>query len=318
MKKHLSKRLYTIISFIVCNIYLTGCVLNIDQKKANKMLTNDYCAIPIQSEINPSKTSIKELDKINPDLLRRIGIENSELIQSIGLIEPLIKLSISESSTVNLNKENKTEALMDVNQKLMLARDIIGEITGELDCEAVRATRIRDYLASLGTKRNNNLTIAAIFSGAVTGLAPLVIKNQNPQNAVVIAGSALSAALGVAVLTNNKKKVEFLHERNLLGEIWNTPGDRKYLPDFIWTMLTSKIDQSANSISDLQRIRNRWSKLELSGMDKKQEKVLFGQGGTYTQDELSTRISLLNELSTEIRLLNIRMTKLSLILNDRK
>ncbi|SER49962.1 hypothetical protein [Pedobacter rhizosphaerae] len=215
------------------------------------------------------------------------------------------------------NKIKQLEIKESITKKILLAQNLLNATAEELDCEVYRAARIHDYLSSLGSKRNNSLTIAAIFSGTTTGIAPLIISNQKSQNTVVIAGSALSAALGIALLTNNRKKVSFYHQRNLLADLWNNSKNANYFPTLVWSILTmesSEENPPTQAVSTL--LRKRWTLLELSETADKETKLLFGKGGYYTQDLLSLRMSLLQQLSSEIRLQNIKLIQLSNAIGD--
>jgi len=297
---------------LAASLIFGGCSFQLQKQKVSKVLRNDYCAIAINTSIAPSPQTIDLFEKKYPKLSANLGNNNLRVSKTVGILDQLVLLSEGIGNGITISKVDELEIREGIGKKILLAQNLIHGTAEELDCEVSRTARIRDYLAALGSKRNNTLTIGAIFSGTATGLAPLIISNQKPQNIAVIAGSALSAALGIAVLTNNKKKVGFYHQRNLLGDIWNYPKDARYFPEYLWRILTMETSGGSDSSRTVAgEVRKRWALLELLGVDDHESKLLFGTGGNYTQDELSLRISLLQQLSSEIRLQNIKLTQLS-------
>lgn len=302
--------------FIFLSLF-SGCVLQSNAGKVKKLLINDYCAITMNIPIESSFDSVDGYYQNYPSLRGIFTTQQAELINTLGLAKEIYELQQLEIAGIN-SPQKRLEVLIKINQKILLAQNLINGVAEEMDCEVLRATRIRDYLAAIGTKRNNTMTIAAILSGAVAGVAPLAIKNQRSQNIIVISGSALSASFGISVLASNRKKITFVHERNPLGDVWKGPEKANYFPDFIWTMLNEQSPTGSHPISSAAaRIKNRWAMLEVSDHDIIQQKLIFGDGGKYTQDNLSIRINLLGQLAAEVRLLNIRLTQLATFTNGR-
>ncbi|MNX58764.1 hypothetical protein D3C86_896160 [compost metagenome] len=161
----------------------------------------------------------------------------------------------------------------------------------------------------ISRKKVNKLTIGAIFAGTVSGIAPLIVKQQSSQNAMVITGSALSATLGVLALTDNRKVVQFSYDKNFLSDIWYNPERSTVYPEFIWLLLRDR--KYNNHISIAAGLKRRWNSLEFDqNIDESLEKLLFVRGGLFKEDALNTRAVLLKQLVTEIELLNIELVNL--------
>lgn len=291
----------------------SSCKITLQGKRISKVLSSDYCAQPYQDGPRASYQMLDSVKYAFREVSHALSKEELELANAIGILRQI------KSRTDLRNPDNaKSLALMreldfDIENRISFANNIINSIAAEIHCESERTQRIAGYLDDLGKKRVNKFTIGAIFSGAATGVAPLIVKNQNPQNAIVIAGSAISAGLGVAALTNNRKKVEFTYTRNLLADIWYLPGTSKVYPDFLWLMLKQTKDGTNGSTSSVASdLKRRWLSLEFNqNIDKDLESLLFGKGGIYTEDKLNTRQVLLDQLQSEVQLSTVKLLALS-------
>jgi hypothetical protein len=66
------------------------------------------------------------------------------------------------------------------------------------------------------------------------------VKSDGWDNAIGIGGGILGAGFGLATLNPKGKKVEFIHQRNLLRDIWREKLESPNFPPFIWYMYTEK------------------------------------------------------------------------------
>jgi len=301
------------IVFVGFGLGFSSCKINLQAKKISKVLSSDYCAQDYQEGPPVSYQNPDSFLLISKTMQKKLNVDELQLANSIGILR-----QIKARGELNVGGSDKSlakvrELDLDIENRISFASNIVNSIAAEIHCESERTGRIANYLDELGKKRVNKFTIGAIFAGAVTGVAPLIIKEQSPQNAVVIVGSALSAGLGIAALTNNRKKVQFTYCRNLLADIWYLPDSSKVYPTFLWLMIKQAKDGSFDKETSVANgLRRRWLNLEFNqNLDKHLEDLLFVNGGIYKEDELNTRQILLNQLGTEIELLNVKLLTLS-------
>lgn len=124
--------------------------------------------------------------------------------------------------------------------------------------------------------------------------------------------------LGVMALGQRPPKAEYRHPSNSLRDIWNHPKISTVFPPLVWYYLNQP--KSGNSSSLVDVLRNRWEVLvSLDAGAKRARKhghrevAYFGDGDTYTAEELTVRAAMLGQLETEIRLMN---NDLTILLNE--
>jgi hypothetical protein len=221
-----------------------------------------------------------------------------------GTLPLVTRLLTSSGDTSAEKRMEKMLVLRQFEQKISLARLQIESIAAELDCEAERTNRIINYLNNKGSKRTNKLTVAAIIAGSVTTLIPILIKDNRPQNAAVITGTAVSVLIGVAALKPNPGTVNLTYTRNLLSDIWYAK-DPIAFPAFIWLMLVTREFNYDQQMSIRENLKKRWLKLEFNGsIDTKTEKLLFNNGGIFSSDDLQSRYNLLKQTQAAIMLMS--------------
>ena len=216
-----------------------------------------------------------------------------------------------EKSRLN-NKENALQRIGILEQReiiinrINLFRSQVASVAAELDCEGERADQLSVYLDKIDHKRTKNLTVASILSGAIGAVAAAALQGDQSRTAA-IAGGIGSAVLGLISLSSNKK-VSYNHPRNLLADIWLIPKRSKYYPGMVWNMLSHAQFSNSGEFSVAFNTRKGWQnywglKASDKGADKK-IKLLMGQGGEYTADELKLRANMLNQLQAAVKLID--------------
>jgi hypothetical protein len=125
----------------------------------------------------------------------------------------------------------------------------------------------------------------------------------------------LGAGFGLATLNPKGKKVEFIHQRNLLRDVWNGKLESPNFPPFIWYMYTEKNFLTESSIP-LSSMKERWLHYQFDD-DKKRadESVIFSDGGFYSSDDLHNRAAMLNQMQSATRTINQNINYLLLDLD---
>jgi len=287
---------------------LSSCTISKQSARFKLMMNDDYCVSNITSNFNEIMPQAYNPDSVyaKDTLLNKTLSRNEFLVANATGTVPLIRRLIANSKKDSaVSKLTNLELRQQLQEKTIRIKSILDELSAEINCEAGRTKRAADFLGGFSAKRNNQLTIGTIFAGSVTTAAPLVIKNTKAQNATVVTGAIAAAYLGVKLLQSGHSKVQFTYERNLLSDIWVSPKQATQYPAFIWFLLTRpELNMGDNRLSIQQNIKKRWSNIELNGADNNTLNLIFKNGGSYSQDDLNTRIILLNQLEASVRLLN--------------
>lgn len=299
---------------------LAGCNASKNAAKAQRLLNNDYCVVDTNEIADYVKPYCRNTDSLfsRDTLLSKIFSRKEIAVANAAGMIPLIRqwLDVHQFTSVD-DRIEQLQINLRIQQRIARIREEISGITAELNCESERATRAIDYLDNFYKTRNTRLTVAAIIAGAFTTIVPIAVKDQGTQNALVISGAAASTIFGVLALRSNKKTVEFVHRRNWLTDIWYAPAESNLYPPAIWFMLTGKEFNSGRAdMSIQQNLKWRWMDKEFgNALDPDLEKLVFSQGGIYSEDNLSTRRNLLKQLQAAVQLLNVHIEMLAASLN---
>lgn len=306
-----------VLSFL---ILLVSCVSNKTKTLQNNILTlrDSYCKAPLQYNYT------QRLPSYNSD---SIILANSQLKdyfsdQSILILNALGSVDEVEN-IIDLKKNNSLEAQVKVlqlktkiNSKISISLTELDAVAAEFDCEGERVDQMANYVDNLNNNRNNKLILFSIITGAVTSVAGGIIKNDNAENIVSIGGGLLGAGLGLATFNPKGKKVEFIHERNLLKDIWEQKLQSHNFPPFIWYMYTEKKFTGNREHSIIQNMKQRWIQYQFDNdEDAANKSVNFGTGGYYRASDLQNRASMLNQMQSATRTINQNINYLLLDLD---
>ena len=186
-----------------------------------------------------------------------------------------------------------------------------------MDCEEERTTQIASFLKGEVEKREKNLVIGSIIVGALGAIATEVLNNSDVENlgSYVAIGTAITeASLGILML-NNKKKIEFVHERNTPGEIWVGPTTSKTLPASIWYYLNYK-NSEVRKVSLRNLLIEHWKTFgqvdkRAKHNSKETHEIYFGLGGKYTFEQLENRAAMYDQIESYIKLMKQDLKTLS-------
>lgn len=309
-----------IVLSIVAISMLVSCVSNKTKTLQNNILTlrDSYCKAPLQYNYT------QRLPSYNSD---SIILANSQLKdyfsdQSILILNALGSVDEVEN-IIDLKKNNSLEAQVKVlqlktkiNSKISISLTELDAVAAEFDCEGERVDQMANYVDNLNNNRNNKLILFSIITGAVTSVAGGIIKNDNAENIVSIGGGLLGAGLGLATFNPKGKKVEFIHERNLLKDIWEQKLQSHNFPPFIWYMYTEKKFTGNREHSIIQNMKQRWIQYQFDNdEDAANKSVNLGTGGYYRSSDLQNRASMLNQMQSATRTINQNINYLLLDLD---
>lgn len=300
------KKLYFI---FVAFILLTSCVSKKNQAIKQNILTlrDSYCKAPFKYNYENKLPSYNSDSIISANQqLKGIFSDQSILIlnalDNLDEVNEIVKLKKDSS----LSSQVKVLQLkMKINSKITIALTELDAVAAEFDCEGERVAQIGNYVDNLNDSRNNKLILYSIAAGAVASIAGGIVKDEGWSSAIDISGGALGAGFGLATLNPKGKKVEFIHQRNLLRDIWNEKLESPNFPPFIWYMYTEKRFSNKEEHSVISSMKQRWLHYQFDD-DKNaaDHSVIFKDGGLYRADDLHNRAAMLNQMQSATRTIN--------------
>lgn len=306
-----------VLSFLML---LVSCVSNKTKTLQNNILTlrDSYCKAPLQYNYTqrlPSYNS-DSIISANSQLKDYFSDQSILILNALGSVDEV-------ENIIDLKKNNSLEAQVKVlqlktkiNSKISISLTELDAVAAEFDCEGERVDQMANYVDNLNNNRNNKLILFSIITGAVTSVAGGIIKNDNAENIVSIGGGLLGAGLGLATFNPKGKKVEFIHERNLLKDIWEQKLQSHNFPPFIWYMYTEKKFTGNREHSMIQNMKQRWIQYQFDNdEDAANKSVNFGTGGFYRASDLQNRASMLNQMQSATRTINQNINYLLLDLD---
>ncbi|MBO6185182.1 MAG: hypothetical protein J6O88_10950 [Chryseobacterium sp.] len=300
------KKLYPIFAAF---ILLTSCVSKKNQAIKQNILTlrDSYCKAPFKYNYE-NKIPSYNSDSIIAANQQLKGIFSDQSILVLNALDNLDEVNeiVKLKKDSSLNSQVKVLQLkMKINSKITIALTELDAVAAEFDCEGERVAQIGNYVDNLNDSRNNKLILYSIAAGAVASIAGGIVKDNGWSNAIDISGGTLGAAFGFATLNPKGKKVEFIHQRNLLRDIWNERLESPNFPPFIWYMYTEKRFLNKEEHSIISNMKERWLHYQFDD-DKNaaEHSVIFKDGGLYRANDLHNRAAMLNQMQSATRTIN--------------
>jgi len=302
-------------------VLLIGACRNanvVDHIKLN--VSNQYCAPTISYGHNTAYLPLANTDSIlanSKELALHMSEHDILMANATGTLALANQLLMAKSDQSVSGKIRQLEISDRIQNHLLLLTTEISGVSAELDCEGERADLFANYLDNLNDKKTARLTGASIVIGALATVAAVAVSNNAAQNSISITGGLISAGLGILTIKPSGKKIKYIHDRNVLEDIWFEPKNSSIYSPFIWYILTEKHFSNSQQEPLVQTIKGRWKKFELDNdRDNNTIRLLFKSGGIYDADELHTRATMLNQLQSTIRSINQDMQGLISALNQ--
>ncbi|NML59026.1 hypothetical protein [Chryseobacterium cheonjiense] len=309
-----------VIYFLAFFSVLTSCVSKKNQAIRQNILTlkDSYCKAPFKYNYT------NKLPSYNSDsiIAANNDLKNNFSDQSILILNALDNLD-EVHEIMQLKKDNSLESQVKVlqlktkiNSKITIALTELDAVAAEFDCEGERVAQIGNYVDNLNDSRNNKLILLSIVTGAAASVAGGIVKDNGWSNAIDIGGGVLGAGFGLATLNPKGKKVEFIHQRNLLRDIWNEKLESPNFPPFVWYMYTERKFSSKDGVPIAQSIKKRWLHFQFdNNLKAANESVIFSDGGYYRSNDLHNRAAMLNQMQSATRTINQNINYLLLDLD---
>lgn len=309
-----------LIYFLAFFCVLTSCVSKKNQSIRQNILTlkDSYCKAPFKYNYTNGLPSYNS-DSI---LAANKELKNNFSDQSILILNALDNLD-EVHEIMELKKDNSLESQVKVlqlkskiNSKITIALTELDAVAAEFDCEGERVAQIGNYVDNLNDSRNNKLILLSIVTGAAASVAGGIVKDNGWSNAIDIGGGVLGAGFGLATLNPKGKKVEFIHQRNLLRDIWNEKLESPNFPPFVWYMYTEKKFSNKDGVPIVKSIKKRWLHFQFdNNLKAANESVIFSDGGYYRSNDLHNRAAMLNQMQSATRTINQNINYLLLDLD---
>lgn len=299
---------------------LTSCVSKKNQVIKQNILTlrDSYCKAPFQYNYG-NKIPSYNSDSI---LLANKQLKGTFSDQSILILNALDNLD-EVHQIMDLKKDTSIESQVKVlqlkskiNSKITIALTELDAVAAEFDCEGERVAQIGNYVDNLNDSRNNKLILYSIITGAAASIAGGIVKDNTWSNAIDIGGGILGGGFGLATLNPKGKKVEFIHQRNLLRDVWKEKLESPNFPPFVWYMYTEKKFSNKEEVPIIQSIKKRWLHFQFdNNLEVADQSVIFSDGGFYRADDLNNRAAMLNQMQSATRTINQNINYLLLDLD---
>ncbi|KFF11799.1 hypothetical protein IW15_13950 [Chryseobacterium soli] len=301
-------------------LLLVSCVSKKNQVIQQNILTlkDSYCKAPFKYNY-ANKLPSYNSDSIlaaNKELRGMFSDQSILILNALENLDEVHKI-IDLKKDSSLTSQVKVLQLKSIiNSKITISLTELDAVAAEFDCEGERVAQIGNYVDNLNSSRNNKLILYSIAAGAMASIAGGIVSDNAWSNAIDIGGGVLGAGLGLATLNPKGKKVEFIHQRNLLRDIWREKLESPNFPPFIWYMYTEKKFSNKENHSIIQSMKERWLHYQFDDNKvKADQSVIFSDGGYYRADDLHNRAAMLNQMQSATRTINQNINYLLLDLD---
>lgn len=310
-----------ILYFFFAIISLFSCVSQHNKNMNENILTlkDSYCKAPYHYNYEnklPSYNSDSILTA-NNHLKNNFSDQSILILNALGNIDEVDEIiKLKKDSTIN-SRLKVLELKNSINSKITIALTELDAVAAEFDCEGERVAQMANFVDNINDNRTNKLVIYSIVAGAAASIASGIIKSDSWGSAIDISGGVLGAGLGFATLNPKGKKVEFIHSRNLLRDVWNQKLESENFPPFVWYMYTEKkFSNYKGGLSVIANIKQRWLNLNFdNNIEEANKSVNFSSGGEYIAEDLHNRTLMLNQMQSATRIINQNINYLLLDLD---
>ncbi|WES97313.1 hypothetical protein P2W68_21175 [Chryseobacterium arthrosphaerae] len=305
--------------FIVFGL-LTSCVSKKNQVIQQNILTlkDSYCKAPFKYNYTnklPSYNSDSILEA-NKDLKEIFSDQSILILNALDNLDEVHDIMELKKDSSLASQVRVLQLKTKINSKITIALTELDAVAAEFDCEGERVAQIGNYVDNLNASRNNKMILYSIIAGAAASIAGGIVKDEGWSNAIDISGGVLGAGFGLATLNPKGKKVEFIHQRNLLRDVWRGKLESPNFPPFIWYMYTEKKFSNREERSIIGNMKERWLHYQFDdNKSAADQSVIFSDGGFYRSDDLHNRAAMLNQMQSATRTINQNINYLLLDLD---
>ncbi|WP_293012885.1 hypothetical protein [Mongoliibacter sp.] len=204
----------------------------------------------------------------------------------------------------DLDRLDKLELKTRIFGKIMKMDIELHSLMSAIDCEEEKAEQIASFLEKELRKKERNLTVAAIITGAVVGVGTgLILAADNSRSDwpeyIGIAGGLTEVFLGISILRLDRR-VSINHPKNILRDVYLSEMRPAYFPPATWYYFNSK-NNSKEGVSLKDQLLERWETYNMNGDGMT---ALLSDGGEYSPELLKNRSEMLDQLESQIALIS--------------
>jgi len=299
---------------------LASCVSKKNQVIKQNILTlkDSYCKAPFKYNYSnriPSYNSDSILTA-NKELQGMFSDQSILILNALDNLDEVHEIIDLKKDSSIASQVKVLQLKTKINSKITIALTELDAVAAEFDCEGERVAQIGNYVDNLNDSKNNKLILLSIVTGAAASVAGGIVSDGGWSNAIDISGGVLGAGFGLATLNPKGKKVEFIHQRNLLRDIWREKLESPNFPPFIWYMYTEKKFSNKEEHSIISSMKERWLHYQFDDVKTAADQsVIFSDGGFYRADDLHNRAAMLNQMQSATRTINQNINYLLLDLD---
>ncbi|WP_278378125.1 hypothetical protein [Chryseobacterium arthrosphaerae] len=307
-------------SLFIVFVLLISCVSKKNQAIRQNILTlkDSYCKAPFKYNYTnklPSYNSDSILEA-NKDLKEIFSDQSILILNALDNLDEVHDIMELKKDSSLASQVRVLQLKTKINSKITIALTELDAVAAEFDCEGERVAQIGNYVDNLNASRNNKMILYSIVAGAAASIAGGIVKDEGWSNAIDISGGVLGAGFGLATLNPKGKKVEFIHQRNLLRDVWRGKLESPNFPPFIWYMYTEKKFSNREERSIIGNMKERWLHYQFDdNKSAADQSVIFSDGGFYRSDDLHNRAAMLNQMQSATRTINQNINYLLLDLD---
>lgn len=200
-------------------------------------------------------------------------------------------------------RQHLLELRQSFSESMMTTFFEVSSLTGQIDCEAVRAAEVANTLTEIRDQRAQRYEIIAIVGDALVGVAGGALGLGVGETASAIAdmfGGSLAAGFGLAAGFTEEEH-EFRDPHNFLRDLWEAPTKPSAFPERAWRFLNWPSTEKTEYPTIRQELIAEWQDdgfIAKAGTTDRRTALLFGSGGAYAIEDLRARAQMLEELKT--------------------
>lgn len=299
---------------------LTSCVSKKNQVIKQNILTlkDSYCKAPFKYNYT-NRIPSYNADSIlaaNKELQGKFSDQSILILNALDNLDEVHEIIELKKDSSIASQVKVLQLKTRINSKITIALTELDAVAAEFDCEGERVAQIGNYVDNLNDSKNNKLILFSIVTGAAASIAGGIVSDGGWSNAIDISGGVVGAGFGLATLNPKGKKVEFIHQRNLLRDIWREKLESPNFPPFIWYMYTEKKFSNKEEHSIISSMKERWLHYQFDDVKTAADQsVIFSDGGFYRADDLHNRAAMLNQMQSATRTINQNINYLLLDLD---
>jgi hypothetical protein len=269
--------------------------------------SSDLRKMPLSQIDTPQRSGQAISREVALTLYSPIAVHIADVMDLLPLLDRLAKAE--QDLAPDTEGERIRRKLL---ARLQLASLEVSSLVAEIECEVQRADHVQDRLKDMQTRRTTFQTIMGVIFGGLanilSGGLSMATQAGDAGNLASVAGGALEVLFGTSANFTTVRQ-EFKHPHNHLAVFWDGEKEQAYFSDRVWRFLTEPNvrDLEGHSLRDvmLQTWRDE-GRMGEPGSTKEQERkrLLLGEGGLYSSDDLYVREAMLSQLESSIQLMH--------------